>query len=77
MSVFDKIMLRKRALVESVNDELKNIARILLFPEETIYLDGVRVGQSIDVVLIPYIELTLNNVNSEFQAGIPACIMCV
>lgn len=28
MSVSDKIMLRKRALVESVNDELKNIARI-------------------------------------------------
>lgn len=28
MSVADKIMLRKRALVESVNDELKNIAQI-------------------------------------------------
>lgn len=28
MSVSDKIMLRKRALVESVNDELKNIAQI-------------------------------------------------
>ena len=28
MSVPDKIMLRKRALVESVNDELKNIAQI-------------------------------------------------
>ncbi len=26
MSVADKIMLHKRALVESVNDELKNIA---------------------------------------------------
>lgn len=26
LSVADKIMLRKRALVESVNDELKNIA---------------------------------------------------
>lgn len=25
MSVSDKIMLRKRALIESVNDELKNI----------------------------------------------------
>ena len=28
MSISDKIMLRKRALVESVNDELKNIAQI-------------------------------------------------
>ncbi len=28
MSVFDKIILRKRALIESVNDELKNIAQI-------------------------------------------------
>lgn len=28
MSVSNKIMLRKRALVESVNDELKNIAQI-------------------------------------------------
>ena len=28
MSVADKIMLRKRALVESINDELKNIAQI-------------------------------------------------
>ncbi len=28
MTVADKIMLRKRALVESVNDELKNIAQI-------------------------------------------------
>ena len=28
MSVADKIMLRKRALVEYVNDELKNIAQI-------------------------------------------------
>ena len=28
LSVADKIMLRKRALVESVNDELKNIAQI-------------------------------------------------
>ena len=28
MSVSDKIMLRKRAIVESVNDELKNIAQI-------------------------------------------------
>ena len=28
LSVSDKIMLRKRALVESVNDELKNIAQI-------------------------------------------------
>ena len=28
MSVADKIMLRKRAIVESVNDELKNIAQI-------------------------------------------------
>lgn len=27
MSVYDKIMLRKRALIESVNDELKNIAQ--------------------------------------------------
>lgn len=28
MSVSDKIMVRKRDLVESVNDELKNIAQI-------------------------------------------------
>lgn len=28
MSVADKIMLRKRAVVESVNDELNNIAQI-------------------------------------------------
>ena len=28
MSISDKIMLRKRAIVESVNDELKNIAQI-------------------------------------------------
>ncbi len=28
MSVADKVMLRKRALVEFVNDELKNIAQI-------------------------------------------------
>ena len=28
MSVTDKIMLRKRAVIESVNDELKNIAQI-------------------------------------------------
>lgn len=28
MSVVDKILLRKRALIETVNDELKNIAQI-------------------------------------------------
>ena len=28
MSVADKILLRKRALIETVNDELKNIAQI-------------------------------------------------
>lgn len=28
MSIADKILLRKRALIESVNDELKNIAQI-------------------------------------------------
>ena len=28
MSIIDKILLRKRALIETVNDELKNIARI-------------------------------------------------
>ena len=28
MSIADKILLRKRALIEMVNDELKNIARI-------------------------------------------------
>lgn len=28
MSLFDKIMLRKRAIIESVNDELKNICQI-------------------------------------------------
>lgn len=28
MSVVDKIMLRKRVLIEYVNDELKNIAQI-------------------------------------------------
>ena len=28
MSVFDKILLRKRAIIESVNDELKNMAQI-------------------------------------------------
>lgn len=28
LSVIDKIMIRKRALIESVNDELKNIAQI-------------------------------------------------
>lgn len=30
-----------------------------LLPQATVYLTGVRYGQSIDVVLIPYIELTL------------------
>ena len=71
-------MLRKRALVEYVNDELKNIAQIehsgsgrsqisspmpcvlsllTVFFKETIDFSGVRVGQSIDVVLIAYIEL--------------------
>lgn len=28
MSIADKILLRKRALIEIVNDELKNIAQI-------------------------------------------------
>ena len=28
MTVADKVMLRKRAIIESVNDELKNIAQI-------------------------------------------------
>lgn len=28
MSVSDKLLLRKRAIVETVNDELKNIAQI-------------------------------------------------
>ena len=28
MGVADKILLRKRALIETVNDELKNIAQI-------------------------------------------------
>ena len=28
MSIADKILLRKRALIETVNDELKNIAQI-------------------------------------------------
>lgn len=28
MSLVDKILLRKRAIIESVNDELKNICQI-------------------------------------------------
>ena len=28
MSIADKILLRKRALIETVNDELKNIVQI-------------------------------------------------
>ncbi|EKR63270.1 transposase DDE domain protein [Leptospira weilii str. 2006001853] len=28
MSLIDKILLRKRAIIESVNDELKNICQI-------------------------------------------------
>lgn len=28
MSIVDKILLRKRALIETVNDKLKNIAQI-------------------------------------------------
>lgn len=28
MNIADKILLRKRALIETVNDELKNIAQI-------------------------------------------------
>ena len=28
MSVSDKVLLRKRAIIESVNDELKNMAQI-------------------------------------------------
>jgi hypothetical protein len=28
MSVSDKVLLRKRAVIESVNDELKNIAQL-------------------------------------------------
>ena len=28
MSVTDKVLLRKRAIIESVNDELKNIAQV-------------------------------------------------
>lgn len=28
MSIADKILLRKRALIETINDELKNIAQI-------------------------------------------------
>lgn len=28
MSIAEKILLRKRALIETVNDELKNIAQI-------------------------------------------------
>lgn len=28
MSVADKVLLRKRAIIESVNDELKNMAQI-------------------------------------------------
>ena len=34
MSVADKIMLRRRALVESVNDELKIIAAYCFFPKK-------------------------------------------
>ncbi len=28
MSVFDKLLLRKRAIIETINDELKNIAQV-------------------------------------------------
>ena len=35
MSVSDKPLLKKRAIIETVNDELKNC--ILLLPEETIH----------------------------------------
>jgi len=28
MPIFDKVLLRKRALIESVNDQLKNISQI-------------------------------------------------
>ena len=84
MSVSDKIMLRKRALVESVNDELKNIDQIehsryrsfanfitnalsaiaayCFFPKKrTFYFSGGYRRQSVDVVLVAYIELTLNS----------------
>ena len=49
MSVSDKIMLRKRALVESVNDELRKFyhqcpkcySRLLLLSKETFYISRV------------------------------------
>ena len=28
MSVYDKVMLRKRSLIETVNDQLKNISQV-------------------------------------------------
>ena len=35
MSVSDKLLLKKRAIIETVNDELKNC--ILQLPKETIH----------------------------------------
>ena len=41
----------------------------MFLSKETIYFTGVRAGQSIDVILIPYIELTLSkDAARQFQA---------
>ena len=43
MSVSDKLLLRKRAIIETVNDELKNIAQV----ESTPGIDALTISSTI------------------------------
>ena len=58
--LFEFLFMNGIQIITKDNQCLERHCRILFLPEETLYISGVRAGQSIDVVLIPYIDLTLN-----------------
>ena len=74
MYTFDKIMLRKRAIIETIHDQLKNISQI----EHTRHRSPVNFMVNVIAALIAYTHREKKpslNIRANDFAGLPAIII--
>ena len=74
MLMFDKIMVRKRAIIETIHDQLKNISQI----EHTRHRSPINFLVNVIAALIAYTHQEKKpslNIRSSDLAGLPAIIV--
>jgi hypothetical protein len=73
LSVFDQILLRKRALIETINDQLKNICQI----EHTRHPSPANFCVNVLAALVAYTfkeKLLSLNIRVKDLSGLPALV---